>query len=226
MYLPSLLCTHTNIHQAISSIWSSNVVLLIRLEAYSVYLPSLSMYTYKHTSVYIPPFGVAVLYFSLDWRPTACTYPASQCIHTNIHQPISPHLELQCCTFDYIGGLQRVPTQPLNVHMQTYISLYPPFGAAVLYFWLDWRPTACTYPASQCTHKNIRLYSPFGAKVLYFWLHWRPTACTYPASPCTHTNMRHRDHNSWLSTRNEYIGDERRSFFYKRCSNIAWNLHV
>jgi hypothetical protein len=142
-----------------------------------------------------------VLYFWLDWRPTACTYPASQCTHTNIHQSISPILELQCCTFYYIGGLQRVPiaslsmytykhqaissiwscsavllvrleaysvylpslsmytnkhqaispiwsssavllitleaytpTQPLNVHIQTYIRPYPPFGATELYF--------------------------------------------------------------------------------------------
>ncbi len=27
----------------------------------------------------------------------------------------------------------------------TNIRLYPPFGATELYFWLDWRPTACTY---------------------------------------------------------------------------------
>ncbi len=86
---PASQCTHTNIHQAISFIWSYNAVLLIRLEAYSVYLPSLSMYTYQHTSGYIPHFGAAVLYFWLHWRPTACTYP-SQFTHANIHQAISP----------------------------------------------------------------------------------------------------------------------------------------
>jgi hypothetical protein len=67
------------------------------------------------------------------------------------------HSGLQCCTFDYIEGLQRVPTQPLNVHIPT------------------------------CGTGTIFL---------------------------------------GLSTLYKDIGDERRSFFYKRCSNIAWNLHV
>ncbi len=65
-------------------IWSCSAVLLITLEAYSVYLPSLSIYTYKHQAIVYPPFGAAVLYFWLHWRPTACTYPASQCTHTNM----------------------------------------------------------------------------------------------------------------------------------------------
>ncbi len=121
--------------------------------------------------------------------------------HCYLPSPVCPRssgyilpLGLQCCTFDYIGGLQRVPTQPLTVHIQTYISLYPQFGANVLYFWFYWRPTGFTYsqPLNVHIQTYISLYPPIWSyTVLYFWLDWRPTACTYPASQCncTHTSM-------------------------------------